>query len=349
MRRAACRTVRRRGDDRKVVHACLDALEKGVLILRLVWHCAGMKAKVVVALIGMGLLVSGGVVAAEAKKEPGKAARTPAQRLEELGGRLKEEKGKVVEIDFRKSAKLRGNVWQLIGTMKDCRKLTVYGGARGLNDNTVKHLAGMAKLESLATDGAQLSDKGVAKLAALKNLRSAAFFHLSFRMKGFTGKGFASWKAMPKLERLTVAGMTMGDEGFKAIAQISSLKELRTWHTYRTEASNKEIAKLPNLSALRLGQRLPRGKGMPLSISDKSIPTLAGIKTLQRLEIGETHFTVDALEQLKKLPDLKGIKIYNTQLTEADVEQLRKRLPKLKITFEPQTEGQKKKLEAYLR
>ncbi len=294
-------------------------------------------------------------MAAEAKKKAGKAARTapapetPAQRLEELGGKLKEEKGKVVEIEFRKSAKLRGNVWQLIGSMKDCRKLTVYGGARGLNDNTVKHIAGMAKLESLATDGAQLSDTGVAKLAALKNLRSVSFFHLSFRMKGFTGKGFAAWKAMPKLERLTVAGMTMGDEGFKAIAQIASLKELRTWHTYRTEASNKEIAKLPNLSALRLGQRLPRGKGMPLSISDKSIPALAGIKTLQRLEIGETHFTVDALAQLKKLPNLKGLKIYNTQLTEKDIEQLRKRLPKLKITFKPQTEAQKKKLAAYLR
>lgn len=303
------------------------------------------------------LLIGGGLEGAEGKKGQGKASKkppskiqkTPAERLEGLGGQLKREDGKVVEIMFRKSAKLRGPVWNVIGGMSDCRKLTVYGGARGLNDTTVRHIAGMKKLESLDADGAQLSDKGIAKLAALKNLTSASFFHLSFRMKGFTGSGFSAWKDIPKLERLTVAGMTMGDKGFAAIAEIKGLKELRAWHTYRTEASNKEIAKLPNLTALRLGQRLPRGKGRPLSISDQSIPTLAGIKSLQRLEIGETHFTLKALEQLKKLPDLKRLKIYNTQFKERDIVDLRKRLPNTQVDFEPQTPGQKKRLEAYLK
>jgi hypothetical protein len=316
------------------------------------WHGASMKREVRCVVAALLIALTGQVQAAETKKKsaaPKKNPPTSEQRLEKLGGQLKREDGKVVEISFRKSAQLRGPVWKLIAEMKDCRKLTVYGGARGLNDSTVNHIAGMPNLELLATDGAQLSDKGIARLAKLKSLRSAAFFHLSFRMKGFTGKGFAAWKDMPKLERLTVAGMTMGDEGFKAIAQIKSLKELRTWHTYRTEASNKEIAKLPNLTALRLGQRLPRGKGMPLSISDDSLPTLGRIKTLQRLEIGETHFTVDALEQLKKLPNLKGLKIYNTQLKETDIEALRKRLTEVKISFEPQTEAQKKKLAAYLK
>jgi len=309
------------------------------------WHGAGMRKVFHQCLAILLILWSGQTLAAEPKAK----ALSPAERLEKLGGQLKREGGKVVEISFRKSAQLRGPVWQVIAGMKDCRKLTVYGGARGLNDSTVKYVAAMTRLESLATDGAQLSDKGVAALSKLKNLRSASFFHLSFRMKGFTGKGFAAWKDMEKLERLTVAGMTMGDEGFQAIAQIKGLKELRTWHTYRTEASNLEIAKLPKLTALRLGQRLPRGKGMPLSLSDRSLPTLAGIESLQRLEIGETHFTLAALEQLKKLPNLKGLKIYNTQFTGSEIEQLRKRLPKVKINFEPQTEGQKKKLEAYLR
>ncbi len=319
-----------------------------------------MKIKVFCALLGLGLLVSGSLGAADAKKEPAKKtpakaekpaapAKSPEEQLEALGGKLKREDGKVVEIDFRKSAKLRGPVWQTIGDMKDCRKLTVYGGARGLNDATVRYVAAMPKLESLSADGAHLSDKGIAQLAKLKTLRSAAFFHLSFRMKGFTGKGFAAWKDMPKLERLTVAGMTMGDEGFKAIAQIKGLKELRTWHTYRTEKSNKEIAKLPNLTLLRLGQRLPRGMGVPWSLSDDSLPTLAGIKTLQRLEIGETHFTPKALEQLGKLPKLKTLMIYNTNLAEADIAALGKRMPKVKIDFKPQTPAEKTRLEAYLK
>jgi len=76
---------------------------------------------------------------------------------------------------------------------------------------------------------------------------------------------------------------------------------------------------------------------------------IAGIKSLERLEIGEADFSVKALAGLAKAPSLKQVKVYNTFLKESDIEALKKQLPDIKVIFEPQTDDQRKKLETYLK
>jgi hypothetical protein len=271
-----------------------------------------------------------------------------ARQIELLGGTVVVKGGSVTEVSFRDSSKLGGDEWRAIGSLSELQKLTVYGGARGLNDETVEHLAELKKLESLSTDGAQLSDAGLAKLAEITSLRSVAFFHLSFRKDGFTGKGFSAWKKLSNLERLTVAGLSMGDDGFVEIGQLKSLRELRTWHTYRTDASHTEIAKLPALTSLKLGQRLPRG-GVAPCLTDKSLSTIAKMTTLESLEIGEAQFTLAALKQLRRLPNLKRLKIDRTDISVAEIDMLRAELPGVKVEFEPLTDDQRQKLESYLK
>lgn len=276
-------------------------------------------------------------------------AEPPAlERLEAWGGQVKLAEGKIVELTFRNSKQLLDEQWQAIGQLEDLRRLTAYGGAKGLNDQTIPHLLQLQQLESIGLDGAQLSDRGLARMGELKQLRQASFFHLSFRMPGFTGKGFEAWAPLPRLESLTVAGMSMGDEGFRAISKLQQLRKLRTWHTYRTEASNAMIAAMPKLASLRLGQRLPRG-GAPKSLSNQSIPTLLKLRTLESLELSEADFSVEALSQLQALPKLQRLKLDRTYLTAEDVAQLRKTLTDVKIDFEPLREDQRQKLEAYLR
>jgi hypothetical protein len=141
----------------------------------------------------------------------------------------------------------------------------------------------------------------------------------------------------------------MGDDGFAAIAQIRSLTELSTWHTWQTEVGNAEIAKLPNLTTLKLGQRLPRTGVTAPSLSDASIPTIAAIRNLERLKLGEARFTLTALRQLKDLPKLKELTIYETDISGAEIETLRAELPKVSVTFEPLTPDRRKKLEMYLK
>ena len=178
--------------------------------------------------------------------------------LESLGAKVTRTNGSVTEVYLTDCTKIGEPELRAIGALANLKSLTLFGKLAGLTDQTVDSLLGLSQLQSLSTEGAQLGDEGLAKLAALKSLRSVAFFHLSFRKEGFTGQGFAAWKALPNLQRLTVAGMSMGDDGFAAIAQIKSLTELSTWHTWQTEAGNAEIAKLPNLTTFKAGQRLPR-------------------------------------------------------------------------------------------
>lgn len=271
-----------------------------------------------------------------------------ADRMENLGAQVVRQGEHVVELAFRDSRQLGPSEWKQIGQLAKLKKLTTYGGASGLNDETVGELTHLQELESLSTDGSQLSDEGLAKLGQIKSLRNVAFFHLSFRKEGFTGQGFAAWKDLPNLERLTVAGMSLGDAGFIEIGKLQTLREFRTWHTYRTEASNAEIARLSNLKTLKLGQRLPRGKGTPLSLSDESIASILKIKSLESLDIGEAPFSIAALGQLKSLPNLKVLKINTTELTEQDIAELKSLLPGIKVDFTPITPEQLTKLKTYL-
>jgi hypothetical protein len=269
------------------------------------------------------------------------------RQLETAGGKVKQANGVVTEVTFTDCASLGDAEFRALGQLAELKSLTLYGGKQKLNDETVGHLLGLAKLESFSSAGARLSDAGLARLAALKSLRSASFFHLSFRLEGFTGKGFAAWKALPHFEKLTVAGMSMGDEGFATIAQISTLRDLSTWHTYQTAAGNAEIAKLP-LTSLRIGQRLPHA-GAPPSLDDAALATIAQIKTLQTLRIMEVRLTSAGLASLKALPALQTLAITESEVAEADLEALRKALPSVKIEHQPLTDEQRKKLEQYLK
>jgi hypothetical protein len=271
-----------------------------------------------------------------------------AKQLQAIGGKVTMKTGVVSEVAFTDCTKIGKGELRAIGQLEHLKTLTLFGKCHGLNDSTVGLLAGLQELESLNTEGAQLTDDGLKGLAALKALKAMSFFHLSFGMKGFTGVGFAHLKALPKLERLTAAGISMGDDGFAALGTLTQLKEFRTWHTYQTEAANALIAKLTNLRSLHIGQRLPRAGVKAPSLSDTSLPTFASMKTLETLELGEAHFSVEALLALQSLPNLKKLVLFETDLTAEEVDQLKKKLPSVAIQWAPLTEEQQKKFEVYL-
>lgn len=274
---------------------------------------------------------------------------TIARQLEALGGKVTIKDGSVTQVTLSECSKLGANEFQAIGQLAHLKSLTLYNNCTGLTDESLIHIAKLKELEFLGTDRIMVSDEGMKPLAELQNLRTAAFFHTSYRKAGFTGVGFGYLQACPKLEKLTVAGLSVGDECFAAIAKIQQLREFSTWHTHQTEAGNAEIARLTNLRALKVGQRLPRAGAAP-SLSDASLEVLVSLKSLDNLQLGEAHFTVDKLTAaLSSLPQLKQLTLFETDLAAADVEKLRAALPALKIAWQPLTDEQRKKFEQYLR
>ncbi len=274
-----------------------------------------------------------------------------AVTLRSLGGQITEANGSVTKIFFRDCSKLGEPEFKQIGQFKSLKSLTLYGSCKGLTDTTLAHLAGLSALEELGTDGIQVTDAGLKHLAALPNLRSASFFHIAFPDKGFTGAGFAAFKSLPKLERLTVAGTPFNDQGMAAVAELTQLKEFRTWHTYQTQAGNEHLLKLTALRSLMLGQRLRQwnGKPNPLSIDDSTLVSLAKLKSLESLSLDEVRLTHAGLVQLKALPNLKKLTLQHADISEADVAKLRTDLPKVTIEWKPLTQDERKKLEGMLK
>ena len=272
-----------------------------------------------------------------------------AKQLEALGAKVTQADGAVSQVNLTDCSKIGDAELRAIGQLAHLKTLVLYGGCKGLNDQTVPHLAALKELEVLGTEGAQLSDAGLKHLAALSSVRQMSFFHLSLELPGFTGAGFVHLKACPKLERLTVAGIKMGDEGFAAIGTLSQLRDFSTWHTWQTEAANAMLAKLPNLTKLKLGQRMPNPSKTGPSLSEASIPTLLTMQNLESLNIGEAHFTLGELSKLKGLPKLKLLTLWATDFPEADVEKLRAVLPGVKIDYQPMTPDQQKKFDQYLK
>jgi hypothetical protein len=274
-----------------------------------------------------------------------------AASLRALGGEATVTRGAVTKVSFRDCSKLGAPEFKAIGELKSLKSLTLYGSCKGLTDETLAHFAGLTALEELGTDGIQVTDAGLKHLAALPSLRSASFFHIAFPDKGFTGAGFAAFKSLPKLERLTVAGTPFNDQGMAAVAELTQLKEFRTWHTYQTQAGNEHLLKLTGLRSLMLGQRLRQYGGKPnaLSIDDSTLATLAKMKSLESLGLDEVRLSHTALAQLKALPNLKKLSLQRADISEADLAKLRADLPGVAIDFKPMTDEERKKLDTFLK
>lgn len=266
-------------------------------------------------------------------------AETPAEALTKLGGKLKETGGHVVDLSIDID-KFTDAEFRLVNGCTKLKSLSVNG--KTLTDATLPLLAGLADLEMFSSNSSALTDDGLKHFAQFKNLKRLSLWHPSIRSKDFTGAGVAHLKALPKLERFTIAGTTVGDAMLEGLSQVTQLKEFSTWHTAQTQAGNAHLAKLPNLVALKMGQRLNWTAGnAPPSFDGTTIPTLAKIKSLETLELMEVRLTAKDLEPLKDLPKLKKLTIQTADISEAEVVKVKAMLPNVAITFTPMSDADK--------
>lgn len=266
-------------------------------------------------------------------------AQPTRESLEKLGAKITLSNNTITQIQID-TANFTEADFKTLGQCTTLRKLTING--KTLNDTTLSLLAGLTNLEELSTNQTSLSDDGYKGFAQFKNLRSLALFHPSWDLKTFTGAGLANLKDLPKLEKLTFAGSTAGDTALEAVSQIAQLKDFATWHTMQTQEGNKHLLKLRNLTALRIGQRLPRGGQSPApSLDAVTIPILAQIKTLQKLELFEARLTAKDLAPLADLPALKDLKIHTSDISQADIDSLKTTFKSVKIDFKPMSDEEK--------
>ncbi len=261
------------------------------------------------------------------------AALPDVAALEAIGGVVQQSGGNVVGLRVDCS-KFGPEQYRLIGQVNTLKSISLSGKA--LTDEHLAALKDLSNLESILLNVTELTDDGFRHFAAFPKLRRISLYHISRNSDNFTGAGLAHLKQVPSLERLTFAGATSGDEALAAVAQITQLKEYSAWHNWESREGIKHLLKLPNLTALKLGQRLPaRDRPLTPSLDDATLATIAQIKTLEKLDIQEARLTLAGLKQLTALPNLKQLNIKTVDVSAADIEALRQLLPETKITFEP--------------
>jgi hypothetical protein len=231
------------------------------------------------------------------------------------------------EADFHKVAQLT--------------HLKILGLGVGVNDQALAELSALPDVETVGTNGMQTTDEGMKSLAKFKKLHSLAFFHPG----KFSGTGLAYLSDLPDLQRLTVAGSnSFGDEGMAAVVKLPHLQEFRTWHTGATPEGIARLKEVKDLKSLTLGQRLSYTP--PISLSDETLTFLAGIKSLESISLMEARLSVSALTQLRQLPVLKRLTLDSIDLSDAEVDRLRKELPNVQIKWTKPTEANLKRINA---
>jgi hypothetical protein len=221
---------------------------------------------------------------------------------------------------------------------------------KGVDNDAFARLV-RADPEAIATNGTALTDEGFRALASMKSLRVLTVIHTLNVKDGFTGVGFAQLKALPKLEKLTLAGTGCREQAFEAIGELAQLKDFSTWHSQYGDPLHPYLPKLRNLESLRLGNSLKRFDGKPrqLCLTDATLATLAQVTSLKSLNLMQAKLSLSALLQLKALPNLASLRLDDVDLNEVDYARLRAALPKVKVAGKPLTDAARAKLEEFLR
>lgn len=261
------------------------------------------------------------------------------KQMAEKGAIVTELKGGGLSVTIKDCAKFSADDFGVVGKLPHVKTLSL---GMGFNDASAALLSGLTEVETLSTNGMQVSDDGMKAFDEYKNLKNVAIFHPG---QAFTGTGLSHFAGATKLESLTVAGSaTFADAGMAAVGKLTQLKSFRTWHSGLTKEGVAELKSLKDLKSLNLGQRLANKP--PVSVSDDVVATLAELHTLESLQLGEARLSLMSLSLLKQLPALKKLTLDGIELPKADVEQLKKDLPKVEIKWIEPNEAAMKRIHA---
>jgi hypothetical protein len=264
-----------------------------------------------------------------------------SKELVAKGAKITDANGVATGIDVAELSQLSDDDWQNIAQLTHLQKLSF---GRGLSNKQVAILTRLADVTSFTTNGADLDDEGVAQLSQFKKLQTLTFFHPG---KNFKGAGLEKLAGLPNLENLTVAGSSeFANDGMSSIAKLPHLKSLRVWHINADSQGVASLKSLAGLTAITLGQRLSQKP--PAMVADDTIGLLVSMKSLESVSLSESRLSLKALSQLQQLPSLKRLTLDGIEISEADVETLRKELPKVQLKWTAPTPDAEKRIKALL-
>lgn len=193
--------------------------------------------------------------------------------------------------------------------------------------NRLRHLDLSSYVGTASYGWMRFTPEGLRRLASLQNLEV-------LRLPGHAPR--ADLFPFPKLTSLSVGGVD--DAAATRIARCHDLRSLELMYSGITDDGLKQIATLPGLRHLSLSSAVITDAGMAhlvalphlkhvelraAEVSDETLKHLADTKTLTRLDLYGSglpganlgrRFTVEGLQQLKRLPGLRTLHLTNLRL-----------------------------------
>ena len=119
-------------------------------------------------------------------------------------------------------------------------------------------------------------------------------------------------------------GQDLTDEGLMLVASLDDVVILNLRDTKITSTGLKHIRNFTNLRRLHIERT---------AVDDSGIPFLASLSQLEYLNLYGTRITDKSLKSLSALKNLRQLFVWQTGVTTKGVEELRKSLPKLKVSM----------------
>ena len=169
------------------------------------------------------------------------------------------------------------------------------------------------------TSGHEITDEGLHHLAGASRLRV-----LSLREAKVTGVGFRHLASLTRLEEIRLPCTDFDDEGAKCLAALPSIRILNLSETKITSAALVDISTMSRLWTLSLEAT---------AVDDASLLHLARLPSLSRLNLRATRITDAGLMHLAALPSLERVELYGVEsITAAGVARLQSLRPELRIS-----------------
>ena len=190
-----------------------------------------------------------------------------------------------------------------------------------VTDAGMAHVAELAGLEWLRLGGTRVSVVGLEHLKRLPNLSTLGIFRTDVG-----GADISVLSQFPRLETLAVDGKQLSPEGGRNITELASLRALIVSQA-TAEANYEFLANMANLTGLNL----EHGK-----FTDDDLVYIHDLQQLKQLKLWGTQITDAGLSHLRNLTNLELLEVrYNfapvARVTSHGLAELREALPKCRF------------------
>ena len=222
-------------------------------------------------------------------------------------------------VDFKhRGFNVRNDGLASLATLPKLRVLMMQDAAN-VDSGGVRALAPLDSLTNLDLTGTSVEDDGLEGLAGkkIKDLR--------LRNTLVEGYGVAGLEAAhDSLRYLDLNESFADDDSVKQLGVFKNLETLLVWQTDVTDEGLSVLAELPKLKRLML-------KALP-DVTDAGMDAVAGVATLETLDLSESGVTDEGIAKLHGLSNLKKLEVSNTAVTPEGVTAIREAIPGLDVT-----------------